>query len=154
MTEPRATLPEHVRAFERNPELDPLTRVIGQWLVRAPASRPWTLLLRAAYCAGERVTNGLARHQIEISIGDQAPSWDESGLRLSTGWIDSQPSRHHLLDALPQAPQSTLPQPEATPAQSSAPTNVLFSESLMNSDVEHNDAELSQGVLQHDLRPL
>ena len=90
-------------------------------------------------------------------IGDDVPGTrDGTRITLSAPWLAVQPTRHtvdaelrritsrslSILGASPREPAlDELACPEG-PAR-----RVLFFESLMNSDMPHNDAELSQGVL-------
>ena len=76
------------------------------------------------------------------------PSMDDEGtIRMNGGDLARAPSPHHLFELDPDlikvaSRQHTCPPRDATPA-----SKVLCFESLMNTDMPHNDNEISQGVL-------
>lgn len=121
--------------------------------------------LRAATAAGralEALGDGTARH-VHVRLGAAGtrsrvvtgPTGGES-LHLDGPAVAAAPS-HHALEAQvlgllrPGAGRRTQPPPGALPA--GPVPRVLFFESLMNTDMPHNDREISQGVL-HMASPL
>ena len=108
-------------------------------------------LLRAASAAGRALeAHGAVDPQLTIRLGPAGTiARLEEVLHLDGPALAALPSPHPLqaqLRALLAAPLPAVPHPPSgLPAQ---PTRrVLFFESLMNTDMPHNDRELSQGVL-------
>jgi Radical SAM superfamily/B12 binding domain len=106
--------------------------------------------LRAAAAAGSAFS-GAIRVRLAAD-GEPVLTRDPDGtprLDLNGPAVAASPS-HHPIDAQVAALSASLTQSEATPAPElggRAARKVLFFESLMNSDMPHNDCELSQGVL-------
>lgn len=127
------------------------------------ASLPWATLLRANAAVGttleQRGWQGREALVELLPAGtpatvDDAPD-GRLRLRLDGVWVHDAAS-HHQVDAL-VASRITERPPRGTPPTSSLPERpaprAMFFESLMNTDMPHNDNEISQGVL-HMISPL
>lgn len=109
-------------------------------------------LLRAASAFGralERTDDALGR-TLCVRLTTGAEGSDAGGVKLPASFVANAPI-HHPVDAkaleLVQAMPARNP-PLETPVLPECPARrVLFFESLMNSDLPHNDCEISQGVL-------
>lgn len=154
-----------------DPAPDALTARDGSLLTRRPnGSRARVLVhdraglgiaaqLRVAAAVGAGLSD-LQASPAPLSIGLPPPPLDAVAVRIGGGdtplaglpavpvdadALAALPTRHGARDLLPE----TLPWAVAPPAPlPGAPVpRVLFFESLMNTDMPHNDRELSQGVL-------
>lgn len=88
------------------------------------------------------------RAEVRLAPPGTPATWTGDRLTLDGAWLSAQPC-HHPVEAavasLLTAPPAARAPPRPTgllPAR-----RALFFESLMNSDLPHNDAEISQGVL-------
>lgn len=112
---------------------------------------PIATLLRAAAAVGRAVEHapGALDRSFRVRIGNAPDSAGDDGVALEAARVREAPV-HHPVDArvrelLAAAPTGVpLEEPEL---RHGAARRVLFFESLMNSDMPHNDCELSQGVL-------
>ena len=111
-------------------------------------------LLRVAAAAGFGLEHcGQTDAQIHIELTEAVPpiSSENGQLRIQTTWLTTQDSRHPLEAAvrthLEQSGGPVAHAPAVQPIQSPPVARVLFFESMMNTDMPHNDKELSQGVL-------
>lgn len=119
---------------------------------------PVATWLRAAGAAG-RALKEPGSLRIRLGPAGTAPRWDGDTLHLDGPWVAAQPI-HHPVEALlaPMMGPGVGPPSPASPASAAAAAlrparRALFFESLMNTDMPHNDAEISQGVL-HMISPL
>lgn len=122
---------------------------------RSGAALPVATLLRTAAALPESPVPW------DVHLGPAGTEHVREGRRLTLDgpWIAAQPTRHPVnaaLGALADAGRSLRvlgPTPRAEPtlealrAAGPPARRVLFFESLMNTDMPHNDGELSQGVL-------
>jgi hypothetical protein len=122
------------------------------------AALPRAALLRAAAAVGravEKTSDGLDRH-VRVVLRDTDVSQvleDDDGVsrvELREKDVTSTPV-HHATDAAVEALIRAHPVRAASSPSGQLPEraarSVLFFESLMNTDMPHNDGELSQGVL-------
>ena len=116
-------------------------------------------LLRAAKLFGRhaesRGTRGATAH-IELGpAGTDLEISDGANLRWDGPHIASSPSHHPLQAAFDEqlASHELRQAAPAAPLPETAARRALFFESLMNTDMPHNDREISQGVL-HMISPL
>ncbi len=106
-------------------------------------SLPIALLLRAAKAVGEAVPG-----PVRVHLG-AGPNGVDRDIRLDAAALASAesplPIEQAVAALVAETPPVTRP---ASPALVGPPAaRALFFESLMNADLPHNDAELSQGVL-------
>lgn len=86
--------------------------------------------------------------RVQLVNGDVAPVSRDEVIELGAEFVTSQPSAASLREALSTVVERQPPiEPRDVPAPGAATPRVLFFESLMNSDMPHNDTEISQGVL-------
>ncbi|MEC9389041.1 MAG: radical SAM protein [Myxococcota bacterium] len=122
----------------------------GRFVVTGPRDLPWAGLLRVAYASGESMPPGLTDETVWVDVneGSDPPRWRTDDLTFGQAWLRTNPSLQHLSCALkPAFADATLPKPRVEPVPSTAKSRVLFFESIMSSEMEHNEAEISQGVL-------
>jgi len=112
-------------------------------------------LLRAAACAGAHLSSDPDAH-LRISVTNDKGSevqYDSKRLSIGHTFLSTSASHHSIQDAFEPVTQNAI-QSLADPTLNHAPSErILCFESLMNSDMPHNDKELSQGVL-HMISPL
>jgi hypothetical protein len=117
------------------------------------ANLPVATLLRAASAVGAALEPRKVGHpQVAITLGPAGTenAWTADRLVLDGQALAALPI-HHPAEALvasllPTAlPKPTTPDPAGLPARPA--TRMMFFESLMNTDMPHNDREISQGVL-------
>ena len=112
-------------------------------------------LLRAAACAGAHLDADPDAHLRITVTDDSGPGVhsDSQSLTIGQRFLSTNASHHSVQDAFESVVQEAI-QPLGDVTLSHAPSNrILCFESLMNSDMPHNDKELSQGVL-HMISPL
>lgn len=154
VVEPDESAPHAVRAGD------------GRWLTRRDHGSPARAVIAdrspepLPIATSLRVVAGLprvGRAPWRVTLGPAGTTNARSGrtLTLDGAWLASQPTRHTVDALLAQlaaeraslsvidAAEPPLPPVPATPFVE----RVLFFESLMNTDMPHNDTELSQGVL-------
>lgn len=110
-------------------------------------------MLRASGALGRTLLPDAPLHRVRLEPG-AAPQVRDGAVVLSPALVAGAPSHHPVERAV--APLVPDAQPAALAEPSSAPrpiSRLLAFESLLNSDMPHNDKELSQGVL-HLLSPL
>jgi hypothetical protein len=120
----------------------------GRWLARRAHGHPGRVWLDDP---GRRLSRAEAV-RLSSALGRVGAPGAVRGVQIGPGGLDPAPLRGlpaHRLEAalaaaLPGLP--SLPPPEGPLPPRAAP-RALFFESLMNSDLPHNDRELSQGVL-------
>jgi len=103
-------------------------------------------LLRAAAAVGFALEeHGRSQEHVFVQIGEKAPV--AAGLSLSVSQVEQH--RHRLQKEVSQQMMNMGCMAPSVVSGSPGPAarRVLFFESLMNTDMPHNDAELSQGVL-------
>lgn len=133
------------------------------------AALPAATLLRAAAAVGAALeSRHLHGHEVRVQLGPAgtAPAWRRDPdhvlrLDLDGAATAAAPTAHGcnaavealLAEALAASgrPGVRPPRPDGLPAR--ATSRAMFFESLMNTDMPHNDREISQGVL-HMISPL
>lgn len=154
VVEPDGSAPHAVRAGD------------DRWLTRREHGSPVRAIVKdesgaaLPIATSLRVVAGLprgAREPWTVRLGPQGTASTRAGraLVIDGRWIASRPTRHPsdaLLRDLAAEPASLTVLDAAEPPFEPIPSRpfahrVLFFESLMNSDMPHNDTELSQGVL-------
>ncbi len=113
------------------------------------AELPVATWLRAAGSVGRSRAGGA---RVVLGPAGTLARVEGDTVHLDGPWVAAQPI-HHPVEALvgalpPQERPASAPAGELRPAR-----RALFFESLMNTDMPHNDAEISQGVL-HMISPL
>lgn len=154
VVEPDASVPHAVvagdgRALTRREHGSPGRAIVHD---ESGARLPVAALLRAAAALPEAPD----AWDVRLGPAGTTPARQGSRIDLPGPWLASQPTRHpveselrrlagsgRVLRVLDASPTPALDEPPQTPAV----RRVLFFESLMNSDMPHNDTELSQGVL-------
>lgn len=112
-------------------------------------------LLRAAAAGGRRIEHLESNQPLRVSIDPSgtADAFETDGLHLDASNLKSDAS-HHMLDRRVQKLEPKTTQwPADTTQQLHEAEHILAFESLLNTDMPHNDKEISQGVL-HMLSPL
>ena len=118
-------------------------------IARGAQKLDWVTLLRVHDALSEVLSSETQTQVMRVQCQEDIEnSWDGRSLKLNQQFLENQESRHSLqreLEVLKPALPST---PDSSPSFTHSPSKkVLFFESLMNSDMEYNDAEMSQGVL-------
>ena len=109
----------------------------------------WAAFLRIFGVLEEILSSDKQKPVMRVTIQEtEEVSWIGASLTLSATFLEAQESRHSLKRSLEkQKPDIAFEHP-SPPSFSHQPTQkVLFFESLMNSNMEYNDAEMSGGVL-------
>ena len=154
-----AHVPEGTRTI-RDPNNRPLTRRLQgspgriQVVSQAESPLPHATLLRAAAAVGHHLSEDPDR-RVNVVLGPSGTRTEIDGdaIRMDGKAIESSPTPHEVTRAV-QGLVATVPQPTPdTNLPQSPSSRILAFESLMNSDMPHNDRELSQGVL-HMVSPL
>lgn len=156
VAEPDGDVPNAVRAGD------------GRWLTRRPHGAEASAVLHDTSGAALpvatflRVAAALPREPApwRVTLGPEGTPFSRTGdaITVPGPWAASQATRHPVDAALARlVPSRSLrvidarepkdPPLETIPSPGGVASRVLFFESLMNSDMPHNDGELSQGVL-------
>ena len=123
------------------------SRISG--IARGSQNLEWVSLLRVFGALEEIIPPDEQKMVMRVNIQEKEEnSWLGSTLTLQQQFLQHQESRHSLKRSL-KALKPDIPAEKSPPIHfSHSPTQkVLFFESLMNSDMEYNDAEMSGGVL-------
>lgn len=154
-----AHVPDTVRII-RDPSERALTRRLQgtpgriQVVDQSGASLPHATLLRAAAAVGHHLSNE-PNKRVNIVLGPPGTETEIAGEAIHTDGqaIESCPSPHAFTQDVEEL-VGQAPEPTADNNRPKVPSaKILAFESLMNSDMPHNDRELSQGVL-HMVSPL
>lgn len=154
-----AHAPDDVRVL-RDPNGNPLTRRMHgtygriQVVNRTGDPLPAATLLRAAAAVGDHLTDRPnARLHLSLEPEGRPTEVVDGCIRTDGTAIERSPSAHPIREALQTAVQGAADNEPRARTQRSPSPKILAFESLMNSDMPHNDRELSQGVL-HMVSPL
>ncbi len=109
----------------------------------------WVSFLRVFASLEEVLSPEEQKTVIRVNIQeDNENSWIGSSLVLNQECLQNQESRHSLIRTLKRLKPNISAENQPSIGFSHPPTpKILFFESLMNSDLEYNDAEMSGGVL-------
>jgi sulfatase maturation enzyme AslB (radical SAM superfamily) len=115
-------------------------------------------LLRAAAAVGHAAErHGVPTVRVRLGPSGTPPDRTDAGgtvVTLAADWIASRPRYQDVDDVVvPLLAAPPIAAPAGGPLPARPTPRALFFESLMNSDLPHNDQEISQGVL-HMIAPL
>lgn len=117
-------------------------------VVEAPKEMPWAGLLRLQSAIASVLKPDEINTTLYADLKANQNHWTEQRLNIDPKWFAQLPNRHALNEALSSMRPQNFDSLVSTGELPTAPTrSILFFESLMNSDLEYNDAEISQGVL-------
>ena len=115
-------------------------------IVTADSDLPWVALLRVQSAVD--AVSPPHDHILTASIkSDIQTTWSNDHIDINRSWLCAQQSRHPLIHELSALVPAQIQTVKPKPVTQRPTSRVLFFESLMNSDMEYNDAEISQGVL-------
>lgn len=167
--------PQSLASADLRQAASPVTAGDGRLLTRREHGTPHRAVVRDATGSASRgamlravaALPASADEPVEVRLGAPGTALARRGsvIDVDVAWLASRPSRHEVQAAFaafappPRAAAQGRSLPlvsapaklrtlEPLPAPTREPVErVLFFESLMNTDMPHNDAELSQGVL-------